>query len=571
MAIDKSTKQSNYENDDFTLDIEKIYNDFIKQIDSIRSFANISNNFDFIKYLKSIGPDESPLVNLNIESGMQESRCHALFRLIGFPVISKDFKFYNPGHESSTKIDGELGPGDRLNFKIGIAKEPIDGFFNLSMEREKYYINNIGKIFSNNTNIDAGVLALSSGTTGENGINKRQFIAPFISSDDPLDINIGSYKLASNIFVGQFISKLSDLIDENNQKPVKSLGISFKHIVKPFITDPRIDFTVAPNYDPTNKSSQSRRICVPFIGDKMSSRVEANAFARRPLLEKVIIDRLTNVDQESSTGSVKIMLDYIKSVPFIKDATILQNIAKNDVYSLTELTKFEQSLKMIRSMVKLLVQASGKINEIQGMYYYLPIPSKTGPEGGLRVRNIVLSADQITATTLDKNIILQMARSSINGLNPQSINTNGNIDVGGFSHDIFDITFGQETSDGVQNNASNSLDNILNKRNKYIADANQALRTIEIIMGEFSGLGLCDIVAIMGALYIVPIENLLGMLDDDAILRGQKFFSADNINNNNSPAIETCITNFTNQVKFFYNLMDSMFADAQLNNGLSPT
>ena len=29
-------------------------------------------------------------------------------------------------------------------------------------------------------------------------------------------------------------------------------------------------------------------------------------------------------------------------------------------------------------------------------------------------------------------------------------------------------------------------------------------------MGEFSGLGLCDIIAVMGALYIMPKASLLG-------------------------------------------------------------
>ena len=55
-----------------------------------------------------------------------------------------------------------------------------------------------------------------------------------------------------------------------------------------------------------------------------------------------------------------------------------------------------------------------------------------------------------------------------------------------------------------------------NKRNQLLAKASNALQIVEMIMGEFSGLGLCDIVAVVGALYTMPLASLVGFLDTDS-------------------------------------------------------
>jgi hypothetical protein len=100
--------------------------------------------------------------------------------------------------------------------------------------------------------------------------------------------------------------------------------------------------------------------------------------------------------------------------------------------------------------------------------------------------------------------------------------------------------------------------------------ANTALQTVEIIMGEWSGLGLCDIIAVMGALYIMPQGSLLGFLDDDAY---ERMLTALNLQNNppsgGNPGIEQAQMDFVDSVQGMYNLMQDIYQNLANNNGLN--
>ena len=106
-------------------------------------------------------------------------------------------------------------------------------------------------------------------------------------------------------------------------------------------------------------------------------------------------------------------------------------------------------------------------------------------------------------------------------------------------------------SDG--NNDAKNLEELTQRRNKFMTKAGKALRKIEIIMGEFSGLGLCDIIAILGTLYVIPKENLLGFLDKDAFSRMQILLNRPEATQSTLPESMIALTNL---VKDFYNLMD---------------
>jgi hypothetical protein len=90
---------------------------------------------------------------------------------------------------------------------------------------------------------------------------------------------------------------------------------------------------------------------------------------------------------------------------------------------------------------------------------------------------------------------------------------------------------------------------------------------IEIIMGEFSGLGLCDILAIVASLYIIPADKLLGFLDEDAFDRMKSALNLPDASRDSN--LTSCLNELTNTVKDFYNLMDKLYLDARQNNGLT--
>ena len=101
-------------------------------------------------------------------------------------------------------------------------------------------------------------------------------------------------------------------------------------------------------------------------------------------------------------------------------------------------------------------------------------------------------------------------------------------------------------------------------RNNTMKKAGDALQTIEMIMGEFSGLGLCDILAIIASLHIMPIEDLLGFLDKDAFDRMKILLNKSDVARTDN--LSQCLGVLTNTVKDFFNLMDKLYLDKRKNN-----
>lgn len=562
MADDE--KQENYySNQPFSINIDKIYSDFIKEIDQIRSYTNTSNPNNTKNLFNSLQDNNKSISNnITSEVTLQESRCHAFFRLIGFPVASKDYssnKIYNPGFDAVKSKDKTL----KLTDKINIAKAPISGFEKLSLERELYPLKLLS-IFSNNSSIDAATLALSSGTCGHQKINLRSFVAP-LENDDPFNMTIQSYTVELNSLVGKNEVSLLEYQTPDGETP-KKLGKTRKHIIKPFIVDPKIELSVTPS---------SRRVAVPFVPDKNHTKISPEVFVKRPLIEKVIRDRFAITNQENGLGnSSKELVNYIKTISSIKDEEIINKISNSDYFDLNDKSKFVYFLNVIQEMVVKLIGSINVINKVQSLHYWVPLPSINGPEDGCSVRNVfipTLLSEKLLASfpLADKNILMKQIQTDLSQLSSQASSLNGIADVGGFVfNDFFPNTFTSETSEAHGNNSKETLDRLVNIRNKNLKQANDALRTIEIIMGEFSGLGLCDIIAILAALYIMPKEQLIGFLDEDAktrlfAIREFAYVKEITLGANYTETMTT----FTSTVKDFYNLMDKIYKDKLKNNG----
>lgn len=557
MVDGKIPNPSNYQDSqNFDIDIDKTYADFIKEIDANRSIINISNqgNQAFLNNLKKETlPSLTRLVKA--ETTPQESRCHTFFRLIGFPVVSKDFEFYNPGFDIVDMNSQGLERKIKLDFKVNVANNPIDGFRLLSLFRENY-VNRFAKIFAQNNSITASVLALSSST------QTRSFTVP-VQSEDSFDTakESQSYVASLKTQVGQLDDALLiDYTDDQGNKPDVNQFVADRfHFIKPFIVDARIDFTVSPS---------ARLVAVPFVFDKSNLLISENTFVKRPLLEKIIRDRLSGQDQAATLGSAdQSIRDYILNAPSVKDENLIQQMTSNNsIYKLSEQQQFIKYLHVIGAMVVELVKAQKKIQEAQSLYYWAPIPSITGPEGGSTIRNVIIS-DKFSSdflTSADKALIEVILKKTTNQFNSQTSTVTGTPDIGNFAFSPFTTTFSDDTSDALGDTVSQTVEFLNNQRNQYLAQANTALRTIEIIMGEFSGFGLCDIIAIIASLYIMPMPSLLGLLDDDAFARMNKV-----LNLKEQPArntIATSMDDLTQTVKDFYNLMDAFYQDVFKNN-----
>lgn len=562
--------QANHQDSqNFDIDIDKIYSDFISSIDKIRSYNNTNNiSKDYVtNVISSLPANKASLLDLkakfnikcSIESTPQESRCHAFFRIIGFPCCdSSKSKIFNPGYDiiknSSRTIDDI--------YKIGVIKDPLPGFRELSISRETFYIDN-AKTFSAQESIDAATLALSSGR------NIRQFIAPLTDTQfDDTKIAHQQYRIDLTSSVGGIFKSLAEYQDVFGQKPTKvsTFGSSgFGHIIKPFLVDPVIDLMI---------NDSAKKIGVPFAPTKTELKVVNDTYVARPMLEQVIRDRFTIVNPVETSGTADAsVLNYIKSIPNINDVEIINNAT--NLYKLGDQTQFLKFLNIIRAMIKKLVDAQGVITLTQDKYYWVPVPSKNGPEGGCSVQGVFLSTnlDSDLITAADQVVINALIKTAIMQADALAATATATPDVGGYAlpNALGLPNLGASTTpDSLGNDVVKNYRQVVSIRDEELKAACTALQTVEIIMGEFSGLGLCDIVAILGGLYLMPRDSLLGFLDDDALVRMQGAgLTATDATTISSPGLAVASNDFINVVKDLYNLMDKIHQDLSQNNGNS--
>lgn len=127
--------------------------------------------------------------------------------------------------------------------------------------------------------------------------------------------------------------------------------------------------------------------------------------------------------------------------------------------------------------------------------------------------------------------------------------------------------------------AAEENEDMTTKRTEKTDAANGALRTVEIIMGEFSGLGLCDIIAIYLALWTIDLDALVSMLDTESFTRLSQIAALQNksvqdrVSNNYMPTsgndIISVMTKFEQKVAEIYALMAKLMSDKQNNSTVS--
>jgi hypothetical protein len=588
----KTGNQATREDDqNFDVDISQLYDDWIKPIEDLRGYSVTSDYKKIFDDLKNSNAADITSItsSLKVEKTPQESRCHAFYRWIGFPVVSKDYNIYNPGFDiiknSSRSID--------IDKKINIGKNQLPGFEELSNFREQFPKDNI-KIFSKPTEISAGLLCLLS--AGSDTL--RQFNSPFKSSSGPFDMHIAaqSSSIGSDALaiVGSSqpisLSFFKDRYGNPASDVFVSLITSRYHIITPFIVDARIDFTISPQYN---------LIAVPFVPDSYAVKLDPVHSVKRPILEKIIRERFAPNNSEKDSGiTFKDVTDYINNSLHIKDADILNKISSKDYYDQSAQSQLLKTIKIIRSVMSKLIDAKAVITACQSNYYYLPEPSQTGPENGCVVTALIPpttlqlqknSTEQypegkFLITKKDRSIYDSYVKSVLEDANPAAVSANSEPDNGSFKLPAEPILFNTANSSAVGDKNKENLDSLSKARAKVLKDANSALETIETIMGDFSGLGLCDIIAIIGALTTIPKEKLLGFLDADAQTRAIRYLKLDQtlytdvaqgINPNFGASGTTTITLATYQeamsslyygVSAFYDLMEKICIDIQYHN-----
>jgi len=562
---DKLLKQTiYYDNQNFSLNIDKLYSDWIVKIDKIRSFNSSIQILTNEKKSKKV--EYSCVGKLSAtELKIQESRCHAFYRMIGLPVVSRNgASFYNPGFDNI--------PDSKKTIKKWMKKEiytnPLDGFNDLCKKRAQD-LQGIADVFAQvPVSIDASVLALSSGGTKK----LRSFSAPLEKVTDGITVvKDQSYDVDYFAKVGDLEVSLTKFKDSGNNPP-KNIGYLTKrsHYIAPFIVNGLIDESVVP---------QSRLVAVPFVPDEKNLQVNAVDKVERPVLEKIIRDRLQNTTQEDAGTNVQKIENYVNQFSLLKDDELINYFKSSSIFKRTTAEKVTNNINAIRALINELVQAEKLINDAQRFYYWVPAPSTSGPEGGSTVQKVF--AFKVEDVTQEEQSIETVARADEN----EQLHTdrdreiiasffkgeisNPNIEAASqLNFPVPTTDFGATTTEGMGNNNKKNNLSLAEKRNKILSIANNALKTVEIIMGEFGGLGLCDIIVIISALNVLEEKYLLGLLDVDAFERmkaalklTEKSESAPSLERVNN--ISDSLNELNKLIKFYYQLMDKVYKDTK--------
>lgn len=482
--------------DVITPDIDTYYSKVILDIDMYRSRFNATTS----NIQQSISKNSLDTIFSQHDAYSPvpvESRCSTFYRMLGLPVLSGDgSSMYSPGFDPSTNRDD-----DKRARKLEIANSLLNKLRNILDARERY-AKNSANLFKNQDDVSTA-LAISA-------IYPRPFEKQFKEDIGPLEIDYQSFEVPDRHTVySVFPDDFRDL--------TLSRGVNLQsstHILKPFVVDPRIELTVTP---------APNRICVPFLSDSSQTQLSKGNYLKRPYIEKVIGTRLVNISTISNPDVPEInaffndIVDFIKNNSNITDPKLVQEASDSIMVSAGEaIIIFSKFINILEALLPSLLFLKIDIERMCSKINWKPIPDPGGPEFGSSLPK-VNDSDKF-----NQELELNIANTNLNKFMSQTdfnigVNTP---DLGGFTFsNIDDITF--SSSENNYDSYDKQLSDMNKERDESGAKANNNLRHIEIITGEFSGLGLLDIFAIQAALWSISLEALLGLVDEDARARIQ--------------------------------------------------
>lgn len=427
-------------------------------------------------------------------NGFIESRCHAFYRMLGLPVVSRD-GFYNSGHDpdSGSTLSTRTTVNDSLSNN---NPEVLD----LASLRESSALER-RRVFSLQNDVSIGYALLMK--------NPKRFLVAE-TGKDPFYFDKQTQPIAGR---KEYVQNLK--VSDEVKSSILRVAESPSHIIKPFIVIPAIEEAVTPNY--------KRRVCVPFLKDTFSTRTTTDVYLKRPIIEYILRQRLKTTERDSaflsaanklinnsSNTSDQTNLQIRNTLLALSGENMVSNLDSNIIDSINGFTSVESSAaiaftRTIQSVIIELYQNIKKYNEISVIYNIQPVPSVFGPEfgGSILTDGGIRSSSQSAQkrATLELNRVI----SEFNGRERSSI---GNEDV------YATITVADLTKD-----FNVSIKKLKNEEERAGANAISALKAIEVITGEISGFGIIDILAFYTALWTINIEDLIGLLDNNSLSR----------------------------------------------------
>jgi hypothetical protein len=487
-------------------DINDLYDRFILPIEQKRSMSapNLLTTTSVRNKSNKSQNSQDDLNNAFVDNNFpQESRAHAFYRMIGLPVLDINGFFYNPGHPGRFNPEKDATAISN-NEATGNSPDPNVLKMQINRENEARFR---AQIFKRSL-LNSSIIALG-----------LRFLKPFNVIKRGAAFN--TYD-AQNFSIPDRKNYISDTYEQANGKPITDFFDSGTHVIKPFLVNAVIDRTVMP---------ASRQVCEPFLKNKQSTFLEQNIFIDRPGIELILRIRLKqNADKNllpsiiaSLNPTVEINAENITTSDLLNIATALfdkANVDKSEVLKTvssvltTEISTINNLVKLIKALVNKLINSIHVLKDVSdgpNAIDWTPLPGELGPEDQ---KKLVISKAAIRLKTSTSELERRINQLSVKSTIAQNLNVPSDDDIGNFALSYFEHT---------EQLFLNALNEAKEQKNHYISAGAQALRNIEIITGEISGLGLIDVLSMYTALWAIDLDVLISLLDPNAFDRLVKY------------------------------------------------
>lgn len=483
--------------------IDELYKTFVIPIENVRSFSAPASNRQMSKDRCSAVSDVANTADTSV-TFPKESRAHAFYRMIGFPVVGDNLSFYNPGIDPTLGIDGK-------DKRHNIARSTPYAVQVAHVKREQS-VRARYSVFSRAT-IEPCIYGIVMGVpnctkpilnmNSSDSFNSLETFDPQIfalkSRRDYIEKN---YKMSSGEEIKNFSTgSAEDYFSNENFFETGS------HILRPFVVDQNIVDSISGHVNET------RHVSAPFLLKKEDSLIERDIYAKRPGIEFVLRLRLkaskltaTNIGREI-TDDARSTITALEFDPTrasqVSDADIAERLKKiNDI----EYQNIRKLVKTIKGVVRVLVECIDGIGLVSKQISWAPVPNERGPEYGSSQTDMIVGKN---TTPLDYKIFELMINEAMSSK------------MGSISDDetILPSDFHLSILENTEIDWKEEINYLESVRQGIEQEGMQYLSVIEMILGEISGLGIIDILSIYTSLWAVDIKVLLSMIDEVSFKR----------------------------------------------------
>jgi len=490
--------------------LKELFDAYLLPAHRYRSYS--APNPILIPTVATSNPDVEARVVANIvanvphnQTDRQESLCHAFYRMIGFPIIASDGSFFNPGFE----IIPSNVAADQLNIarKVSTSVRSLQTLREDSARRRA----DIFRIQATDASVYAVTLSFAESLNKFKIVDESQF-----SDSDP--------QTFSNPIRREIVERFYERGDGSE---IETFFESGSHVLRPIAVNYSIEKGTKP---------ATNRLCVPFLPLNKQRRLEGQkAYLDRPVIELILRLRLrqqkASEESESITSAIAAVFPEadqttlqdvsVSDLKRVASALLNQeNVSQEDVFvaldqaSAYDIIKINEYVKGMKSVIDHLRNSLLTLKKVRKNIQWTPLPSTAGPAGAPAGKGTETEIGPLLRYKKNTALLDQQIR--------QTQTKASNADFAATISDNSDVSLDQFALGGTvntQNRFTKELNELKEQRADWIRKGSQALRDVEIITGEVSGFGLIDALAVHTALWAVPVDILLGLLDERSFNR----------------------------------------------------